>query len=106
MAEASGKKCTWLRHLARTLKLKEAEVLEGRFEDLIKRGWGGSFDLAISRATAKPSIALAVARKFLTPGGLLLVYTTEGLTKKGVGRAHSYKVPGSRVPSVIWEVQF
>lgn len=104
LAEASGKKCAWLRHLVRTLGINEAEVLQGRFKDVVKEGWGGSFNLAVSRAAAKPSKVITLVKEFLAPGGTLLVYTTEGLVEKGVGRVYPYKVPGSKVSSVIWEV--
>jgi 16S rRNA (guanine527-N7)-methyltransferase len=104
MAEASGKKCAWLKHLTRVLEIEEAQVLEGRFEDLVDNGWAGGFDIAVSRAAAKPHKILDLARPFLSPGGRTLIYTTEALVKKGVGKVHPYKVPGSKVPSVIWEV--
>lgn len=105
MAEASGKKCAWLKHLTRVLEIEEAQVLEGRFEDLIDNGWAGGFDIAVSRAAAKPWKILDLARPFLVPGGRVLVYTTEALVKEGLGRIHPYRVPGSKVPSVIWEVE-
>ncbi|MDT8367367.1 MAG: 16S rRNA (guanine(527)-N(7))-methyltransferase RsmG [bacterium] len=104
MAEASGKKCTWLKHLIRALDVSEAQVLEGRFEELINSGWAGYFDTAVSRAAAKPWKMLDLARPFLAPGGRLLVYTTEALADEGLGRIHPYQVPGSKVPSVIWEI--
>jgi 16S rRNA (guanine527-N7)-methyltransferase len=104
MAEASGKKCAWLRHLVRTLGLKGAEVLQGRFGKLLEEGWAGSFDLAVSRAAAKPSKILSHAKPFLVPNGRVLVYTTAALVEDGVGRAHPYRIQGSKVPSVIWEV--
>jgi 16S rRNA (guanine527-N7)-methyltransferase len=106
MAEASGKKCAWLKHLTRVLEIEEAQVLEGRFEDLVDNGWAGGFDVAVSRAAAKPHKILDLARPFLSPGGRTLIYPTEALVKKGVGKVHPYKVPGSRIPSVIWEVEF
>jgi 16S rRNA (guanine527-N7)-methyltransferase len=104
MAEASGKKCAWLRHLARVLKIDGAQVLDGRFEDLVNNGWAGFFDLAVSRAAAKPHKVLDLAHPFLTSGGRVLVYTTEALIEKDLGKVHPYKVQGSKVPSVIWEV--
>ena len=104
MAEASGKKCTWLKHLIRALDVSEAQVLEGRFEELMDSGWAGCFDTAVSRAAAKPRKILDLARPFLVPGGRMLVYTTEALVEEGVGKVHPYRVPGSKVPSVIWEV--
>ena len=104
MAEASGKKCTWLKHLIRALDVSETQVLEGRFEELMASGWAGCFDTAVSRAAAKPWKILDLARPFLAPGGRLLVYTTEALVDEGLGRINPYQVPGSKVPSVIWEV--
>jgi 16S rRNA (guanine527-N7)-methyltransferase len=104
MAEASGKKCAWLKHITRLLEIDETMVLEGRFEGLSGNEWTGDFDVAVSRAAAKPWKILNLARPFLTPGGKVLVYTTEALVEKDLGRIHPYTVPGSKVPSVIWEV--
>ncbi len=105
LAEASGKKCAWLKHVVRVLGLPETRVLEGRFEDTLRGGWGGRFDLAVSRAAAKPGKIVHAAGPFLAPGGRILVYTTRALVEKGAGTVHPYRVPGSRVPSVIWEVE-
>jgi len=104
LAEASGRKCAWLKHLVRSLDLDGAQVLEGRFEDLIDGGWAGNFDVAVSRAAARPRKIVDLARPFLVPGGRILIYTTAALVEKGAGRVHPYKVPGSKVPSVIWEI--
>jgi len=104
LAEASGKKCVWLRHLLRILGLEESAVLEGRFERLLEEGCGGAYDLAVSRAAARPGKMLEEARPFLRPGGKLLVSTTEDLTENGVGKVHRYTIPGSTASSVIWEV--
>jgi 16S rRNA (guanine527-N7)-methyltransferase len=104
MAEASRKKCTWLRHLTRILELDKVSIMEGRFKELVEGGWAGQFDVAVSRAAAKPGKILDIARPFIAGGGRVLIYTTEALVKKGQGRVHPYRVPGSNVPSVIWEV--
>ena len=106
MAEASVKKCAWLKHLMRVLEMDEAQVLEGRFEELLSSGWAGTFHTAVSRAAAKPWKIVDLARDFLVPGGRALVYTTEALVEKGGGKIHPYRVPGSKVPCVIWEVKF
>ncbi|MDT8396548.1 MAG: 16S rRNA (guanine(527)-N(7))-methyltransferase RsmG [bacterium] len=104
LAEASGKKCAWLSHLLRTLELKDARVLSGRFEDLLEEGPGGQYDLVVSRAAARPKEVWKWADRFLVPGGKALIYTTRALVDEGVGVEHPYTVPGSKVPSVIWEV--
>ncbi|MGD8353820.1 MAG: 16S rRNA (guanine(527)-N(7))-methyltransferase RsmG [Pseudomonadota bacterium] len=105
LAEASGKKCAWLKHIIRVLRLDDARVLEGRFEELLSSGWAGSFDVVVSRAAAKPRRILELARPFLCPGGRTLIYTTEALVDGSAGKVYPYKVPGSKVPSVIWEVE-
>ncbi len=104
LAEASGKKCAWLSHLVRILDLEGVEVLGGRFEELLERKRGGQYDLVVSRAAAKPKEILKLASRFLAPGGKALIYTTRALIDEEVGTVHPYKVPGSKVPSVIWEV--
>ncbi len=105
LAEASGKKCVWLNHLVRTLGIEDAEVLGGRFEELLEKGRGGEYDLVVSRAAAKPKGILKLASRFLAPGGRTLIYTTRTLVDEKVGKVYPYRVPGSKVPSVIWEVK-
>lgn len=106
LAEASGRKCAWLRHLAHTLELGGTQVLEGRFDVLAKNGCEHGFSLAVSRAAARPDKIVRQAGKFLARDGRLLVYTTKDLVDEGRGRIHPYQVPGSKVPSVIWEVKY
>ena len=106
LAEAVGKKCAWLNHLLRTLALENARVLGGRFEELLEGGGTGQYDLVVSRAAAKPREICGFAQSFLASGGKALIYTTEALVQEGVGVVHPYTVPGSKVPSVIWEVEF
>lgn len=105
LAEAVGKKCAWLNHLLRTLELTNARVLGGRFEELLEEGRARQYDLVVSRAAAKPKELCRFARLFLAPGGKALIYTTRALVEEGVGTVHPYTVPGSKVPSVIWEVR-
>ncbi len=103
LAEASGKKCAFLKHIIRTLEIKGAWVLEGRFEE-IADSRTGEFDLAVSRASAKPHLMLESAEPLLKEGGRTLIYTTEGLIDKTNGKAHPYKIAGSPREWVIWEV--
>jgi len=103
LVEASGKKCTFLRHIIRTLKIMGAQVLEGRFKE-VSDGWAGEFDLAVSRASAKPHLILESAEPLLKEGGRTLVYTTEDLIDKTMGEAHTYRISGSPREWVIWEV--
>ena len=107
LAEASGKKCAWLKHLLRVLDMEQCAVLEGRFEMLLlDRGAAGAYDLAVTRAAAQPAKVIQEAEPFLRPGGRLLVYTTKGLAGRNEGKVYPYTIPGSKGPSVIWEVRF
>ncbi|TNF45582.1 16S rRNA (guanine(527)-N(7))-methyltransferase RsmG [bacterium] len=104
MAEGSGKKCAFLRHIVRTLDLDSAQVLEGRFEDLLEKGWKKQFDIAVSRAAAKPGKIVTASLGFLNDEGRALIYTTPDLTDKSIGKLHPYRVPGSKVQWCVWEV--
>lgn len=106
LAEASGKKCAWLRHAVRFLGMEGISVMEGRFEDLSARGEAGVWDFVVSRAAARPGAALGSARAFLKPGGRVLIYTKENLVEKGLGTIHPCAVPGRDRSRVIWEVVF
>ncbi len=104
MAEGSGKKCAFLRHVVRTLDLDFAQVLEGRFESLLEEGWKNHFDIAVSRAAAKPGRIVTTSLGFLNDRGRALIYTTPDLADKNLGKLHLYRVPGSKVQWCIWEV--
>jgi 16S rRNA (guanine527-N7)-methyltransferase len=106
MAESSGRKCAWLRHLARSLELEGTQVLEGRFNNLAEEMGKPVYNLAVSRAATKPAKVVEQAGQFLIRDGRLLVYTTRDLVIGGRGKIHPYQVPGSKVPSVIWEVKY
>jgi len=105
-AEASGKKCAWLRHAVRFLGMEGISVMEGRFEDLSAREDAGVWDLVVSRAAGKPGTVLMDARGFLKPGGRVLIYTKENLVENGVGTVHPCTVPGMDRSRVIWDVLF
>ena len=106
LAEGSGKKCAWLRHIVRTLSLENTQVLEGRFDNIAEKLGKHGFNLAVSRAAAKPDQMACQAKDFLAHGGRLLVYTTRNLVAEDMGRVYPYQIPGSKVPSVIWEVAY
>lgn len=105
MVESSGKKCAFLRHVVRTLNLSGAEVAEGRFDRVLEGGMAGSFDVAVSRAAAKPGAILKAAAPFLAEEGRAMIFTSESLASRGPGTIHPYRLPGSDLPTVIWLVE-
>lgn len=70
LLESSQKKCSFLRHIVRGLKLAGVEIVQGRAEDkkMIER-YGNSFDLVLSRALADLPTSLQLALPYAKRGG-------------------------------------
>lgn len=72
LLEPRSKRASYLRHVVRTVPVKNARVLAERVENLSS----ADYDVAISRAVG--SLAeLIDGAPFLAPGGVLLAWTTE-----------------------------
>jgi 16S rRNA (guanine527-N7)-methyltransferase len=71
LVEPRAKKCAFLRHVARTLKLSNVAVFEGRIEEV----GGQTFDVATTRALGDVAGWLA-GGELLATGGALLAWTT------------------------------
>ncbi len=73
LLESSQKKCSFLRHITRGLKLAGVEIVHGRAEDkkMIER-YGGGFDLVLSRAVADLPTSLQLALPYTKEGGRIV----------------------------------
>jgi 16S rRNA (guanine527-N7)-methyltransferase len=73
LLESSQKKCTFLRHIVRGLKLAGVEVVQGRAEDkkMIER-CAGAFDLVLSRALADLPTSLQLALPYVKGAGRIV----------------------------------
>lgn len=72
LLEATGKKCTFLRETIAALGLDNADVVEGRAEELAHDpALRESFDLVIARAVAALPVLVEYALPFLRVGGHL-----------------------------------
>jgi len=73
LLESSQKKCAFLRHIVRGLKLAGVEIVHGRAEDkkMIER-YGGGFDLVLSRALADLLTSLQLALPYVKEGGRIV----------------------------------
>jgi 16S rRNA (guanine527-N7)-methyltransferase len=73
LLESSQKKCSFLRHITRGLKLAGVEIVQGRAEDkkMIER-YGSSFDLVLSRALAGLPTCLQLALPYAKRGGRIV----------------------------------
>ncbi len=72
LVEPRARRAAFLRHVARTLALRNTAVEEARMEDV----GGQTFDVALTRAVGGFSEWVGGGR-FLRPGGRLLAWTTD-----------------------------
>ena len=72
LVESVKKKASFLRHIARTLKLSGIDVRDQRTNEL-PESFYDAYDVVTARAFAEMSPALASGRPFLKPGGLLVL---------------------------------
>lgn len=72
MVESVKKKTSFLRHVIRTLKLTETEVLDTRTEEL-SDSILSSCDIVTARAFSNMKAALSAGMPLLKPGGLLVL---------------------------------
>lgn len=96
LLEPRSKRAAFLRHIVRDAPLSNAQVREGRAEEV----GGQTFDVATVRAVGNPGIWLRDAG-FLRSGGVLLVWTTspnemvKGLSSRFKSET-TLPVPGSQ----------
>lgn len=73
LVEASRRKCTFLRHILRSLGLRGVRVVQRRAEDLAADpAERGQYDLAFARAVAPLPEQMRLVAPFLRAGGLFL----------------------------------
>jgi 16S rRNA (guanine527-N7)-methyltransferase len=69
LIEPSRKRCSFLRHIKRTLSLNNIEIFEGRAEDMTDR----KFDIALTRATFSAVELIKKAGHVLKTGGFFIL---------------------------------
>lgn len=73
LLEASQKKCFFLRHIVRGLKLEGVTIVRGRAEDKnIQERYANGFDLVLSRAVADLPTSLQLALPYAKEGGYIV----------------------------------
>lgn len=83
LLESQRKKASFLKHIVRKLELRDATVVHGRAEDLIREGsYRGFFETVVSRATVKLPKLLEMAGHFLSPGGILIAMKGAAVEKE------------------------
>lgn len=110
MVESVKKKATFLRHIIRTLKIANAEVVDARTEALPEI-YRSRYDVVTARAFAEMSTALREGAVFLKPDGLMILSrgisetvaegtaADQGMT---IEARHELTLPGSGDARAIW----
>ncbi len=75
LVEARRKRVSFLLTVQRELDLRDIAVKEGRAETLLEQESGlvGAFDVVVARSVGPANVLLPLARKYLKPGGCLVV---------------------------------
>ncbi len=72
MVDSVKKKASFLRHIIRTLKLTESEVIDTRMEELPDH-FLAAFDIVTARAFSDMKLVIAEGISLLKPGGLMVL---------------------------------
>ena len=79
LVDAVRKKVSFLKHVARSLKLSGVEAIHARAEELCREeGRGESYDVVTSRAFSAMDIFVPMALPFLKPGGRIIAMKGKG----------------------------
>lgn len=100
LLEATGKKCEFLKIVAKELDLKNVDVINARAEDLAKKeGFRESFDTVVSRAVARLNTLSEYCIPFVKKGGIFLAY--KGSNVEEINEANSaVKILGGEIKKV------
>lgn len=110
MVESTKKKASFLRHIIRTLKLTETEVLDTRTEEL-PGSLLSAFDIVTARAFADMKSAIPAGAPFLKSDGLMVLsrgpeetINNRDLAEAGVSleRRIALTLPHSNYQRAIW----
>lgn len=113
LVESVGKKGAFLRHIIRTLGLREVEVIDRRTDQLVKEHHG-HYDIVTARAFADMATALKEGSHFLKHGGLMVLSrgpeerVSDDAIKAGsmkVLARHDIGLPGSGDRRALWVFQ-
>jgi len=110
MVEAVNKKASFLRHIIRTLRLKDIEVVDKRTGELTP-SYHQSYDVVTARAFADMKVALSEGAPFLRSGGIMVLSRgpeetiEEGKALKAglaIENRLDLKLPHSNDPRSLW----
>lgn len=110
LVESVKKKASFLRHIMRTLKMENVEVIDKRIEELIDTH-SSSYNIVTARAFADMHAAISTGTPFLKPGGMMVLSRgpeetigEPAMSKAGVAldRKIELTLPHSDYKRAIW----
>ena len=101
LAEATGKKTRFLRHLVDTLGLKDVAVCTGRAEELARQpDLRESFDLVLARGVAKLAVLSEYTLPFCAVGSQVAAWKHVGIERELSNAQPAIEVLGGRLEGV------
>ncbi|RKO65518.1 16S rRNA (guanine(527)-N(7))-methyltransferase RsmG [Desulfofundulus salinus] len=101
LVESTGKKVSFLRHVAGALGMTGVDVACGRAEDLARHvHYRASFDLALARAVAPLPVLLEFALPFLKTGGLFIALKGPAVQEELPASGNALNILGGTVKEV------
>ncbi len=94
LIESSGKKCTFLKHIIRILKIDTTDILNKRIEAMGEE-YEKTYDIIVSRATFKITDFMVKACPYLKEKGYLVISKGPGVNKEisELTRVHDGEYP-------------
>ena len=101
LLEATGKKCEFLKTVAKELELENVDVINGRAEDYAKKdGFRENFDIVVARAVARLNTLSEYCIPFVKVGGNFIAY--KGSDKEEIVEAKTaVKILGGNIKEVV-----
>jgi 16S rRNA (guanine527-N7)-methyltransferase len=103
LVEAKRKRVSFLHAACRELVLPDIVVIEGRAEKLVERdsALAESFDAVVARAVGSEEGMVALALRYLKPGGVVVLAGSPGSTGHGSMEVVNISIPGGRATRIF-----
>lgn len=100
--ESVGKKCKFLRHIAKKFNLSDVEVLQGRAEVYGQMSaWRGRFNAIVCRAVGSLPLVLEYGLPFLRTGGVFIIQRGPQGGKELLNSGYAIKELGGSLDNVV-----
>lgn len=96
LLEATQKKVAFLKHIIKTLGLKNAEAIWERAEDFVQKN-REKFDLVVSRAVARLNILCEICLPLVKAGGTFVAYKQVQVDEEVAQAMHAINILGGKL---------